>query len=88
MVYSNTTESIIYWNPDQNFFTHRAHHIWSDEYNSIISIEDKHTPGSLLLQQYPDILLRNLDLLNLIPCEIDLTYTPFCDTKIITYEIE
>ena len=24
----------------------------------------------------------------MIPCELDLTSTPLCDTKIITYEIE
>ena len=24
----------------------------------------------------------------MIPCELDLTSTPFCDTKILTYEIE
>ena len=32
--------------------------------------------------------VHNSDLLNLIPCEIDLTSTLFCDKKILTYEIE
>ena len=70
------------------FFIRRAHHVWLDEYNSRLSIEDKHTPGSLLLCQYPEIHTHNSDLLNLIPCELDLTPTPFIDTQIITYEIE
>ena len=29
-----------------------------------------------------------MDLINFIPCEIDITSTPFHDTTIITYEIE
>ena len=29
-----------------------------------------------------------MELLKLIQCEIDITSTPFCDTTIITYEIE
>ena len=24
----------------------------------------------------------------MIPCELDLTFTPFCDTTMLTYEIE
>ena len=46
------------------------------------------TPGSLILQQDPKILLRHLDQINLIPCEIDPESNTFCDTKILTYEIE
>ena len=49
---------------------------------------DKHTTSYLLLQQDPGIILQNLDLLRFIPCKVDLTSTPFCDTTIITYEIE
>ena len=63
-----------------------SHHVWFDEYNSRLSGEDKHTPGSLLLQQDPENHIHNSDLLNLIPCDIDLTSTPFCDTKILTYK--
>ena len=33
-------------------------------------------------------IMTHSDLLNLIPCEIDLTSTPFSDETIITYEIE
>ena len=51
-------------------------------------MEYKHTPCSLLLQYYPEILLHNSYLLNLITCELDLTSTPFSDTKIIRYDIE
>ena len=41
------------------FLIHRAHHVWFDEYNSRLYIEDKHNPGSLLLQQYPESLIHN-----------------------------
>ena len=48
-------------------------------------MEYKHTPGSLLIQQDPVSLIINSDLLILIPCELDLTYTIFSDTKQFTY---
>ena len=50
-------------------------------------MEDKHTPGSLILQQDPESIIHNSDMLDLISCEIDLTHTPFSDTTILTYEI-
>ena len=87
MGYADNIEVIIYWKPDHTFVIYRSHHVWFDEYNSCLSIEDNHTPVSSLLQQDPEIRIHNLDILNLIPCEIDLTLTPFCDTKITTYEI-
>ena len=68
MGYAATTGVIIYWNPDQPFFIHRAHNVWFDEYNYRISIEDKHTPSSLLFYQHPEIHVHNSDLLNFIPC--------------------
>ena len=80
--------SYFYWNPDQPFVIHRAHHFWFGEYNYLLSIEDKHTPDYLLLQQDPEIHVHHLDLLNFIPCELDLTPTPIFDTTILTYEIE
>ena len=46
------------------------------------------TPGSLLLRQDPEGHIHNSDLFNLIPCELDLTSTPFRDETIITYDIE
>ena len=49
MGYEATTGVIIYWKLDQPFVIHRAHHIWFDEYNSRLSIEQNHTTGSLLL---------------------------------------
>ena len=51
-------------------------------------MEYKHTTGYLILQQYPESLIHNLDLLNLIPCELDLTSIPFRYKKIITNAIE
>ena len=78
--YAASTGVIIYWNPDKHFVIHRDHRFWSEEYNSHIYIEYNHTPGSLLLQQYTESLIHNLDILNLIPRELDLTYTPFFDT--------
>ena len=47
-----------------------------------------HTPGYLPLQQDPPCLHHYSYLINLIPFEIDRTYTSFCDTTILTYEIE
>ena len=88
MVYAATTENIFYWDPDQPFVIHRSHHVWFDECNYSLSIEYKKPPGSLPLQQYPEILVYNPYLLNFIPCELDLTSTPFFATSIITYEIE
>ena len=85
MVYSAIIGVILYWKPYQTFLIHRAHHVWFNEYNYLLSIEYKHNPGYLLLQQYPESNVHNSDLLNLITCELDLTYTPFCDTKILTY---
>ena len=69
-------------------FFHRYHHVWFDEYNSCTSIEYNHTPGYLLFHQYNESIIHNLDLINLIPCKIDLTYNPFSNTKILTYEIK
>ena len=88
MGYTATIEVIIYWKTDQPFVIHTAHHVWFDEYNSSRYIEDKNTPVSFLLQHDPEINDHNPDLLNLITCDLDLAYTPFRDTKILTYEIE
>ena len=88
MVYAATTGVIIYWKPYQHFVFHRAHHVWFDEYNSSLSIEDKDTPGSLILRKETEGHIHESDLLKLIPCELDLISIPFSDTIIITYEIE
>ena len=74
--------------PDQPVVIHIAHHFWFDEYNSRLSIENNHTPGYLLIWKDTESHIHNSDLLKFIPCELDLTSTPFSDTKIITYEIE
>ena len=58
------------------------------EYTYCIFIEDTHTTVSLLLQQYYESIIHNSDLLNLIPCEIDIKSTPFFDITILTYEID
>ena len=87
MGWTSNTGVIFYWKPDQ-IFIHRAHHVRFDEDNSSLSIEDKHLTGSLLIQQDPEIYVQNSDPLNFIPCGLDLPSTPFCDTKIITYEID
>ena len=76
MGYAATTGVIIYLKPDQPFVIHRSHHVWFDEYNARLSIEDKHTPGSLLCRKYPEGHIQNSDLLNLIPFAFDLTSTP------------
>ena len=88
MGYAATTGVILYCKIDWPFVIHRSHHVWFDEYNSRLSIEDKHTPISLLLRKDPEIHIHNSYLLNLIPWEIGITSTLFSDTKIITSEIE
>ena len=88
MEYSATKGVVLYWKPDQPFFIHRAHNVWFDEYNSCISIEDKHNKGSLLIRQDPGSRVPCSYLLNLIPCELGLKSIPFFYTKILTYEIE
>ena len=87
MGYAATIGFILYWNPDQPFVIHRAHHVWFDEYNYCLSIEYKHTTSYLLLQQDPESLINNSDLLKLIQRELYLTPTTFYDTTILTYEI-
>ena len=87
MEYSANIGVIICWNPDQNFVIHRDHHVWFDGYNYCIFIDERHNPGSLLLRQDPEGLIHNSQLLNLIPRELDITFTPFFDTTNITYEI-
>ena len=59
MGYAATTGVILYWNTDQPSVVHISHHVWLDEYNSLISIEDNNTFGSLMLQQYPEIIVNN-----------------------------
>ena len=61
MGYAATTGVILYWKPDQPIIIHRAHHVWFDEYNSRLSIEDKHTPRSSLLRKYPEGHIHNSD---------------------------
>ena len=88
MGYAVTTRVIIYWKPYCNFVIYRDHQVWFDEYNYHISIEYKDNTGSLFLQQYPEIIIHNKNLLNLIPCELDINSTQFSYTKIITYGIQ
>ena len=83
-----TTGVILYWKPDQPFIIHIAHHVWLDEYNYRLYIEDNQTPGYLLLRQDTESHIHHYELLNLIPCKLDLTSPPFSDTTIITYDIE
>ena len=88
MGYAATTGDIIDWNPDQPFVIQISYHVWFDEYNSSLSIEDNHTPGSLLIKQYPESILHHLDSINLISYELDLISTQFFYITMITNEIE
>ena len=88
MGYEDNTGVILYWKPVQTFFIHKAHHVWFDEYNYRLSIEEKHTPGPLLPWQDTEGYIHDSDFLNRIPCELDLKPTPFSDDTIITYGIE
>ena len=88
MGYAANIGFILYWKPDQPFVIYRSHHVWFDEYNSRLSIEYNQTPGSFLLRKYPEGHIHDSDLLNLIPCKLDLTSTTFSDETMITYEIE
>ena len=88
MGYIDTTGVIIYCNPGHNFVIHRYHHVWFDEHNCCLSIEDKQNPGYLPIQQYPESIIHNSDLLKLIPCTLDITSNPFSNTTMIKNEIE
>ena len=88
MGYADTTGVLFCCKPYQHFVIHISHHVWFGEYNYRLSIEENHTQGSLLLQQDPESIIHHSDLLNFRPCGIDLTSTPFCDTKVLTYLIE
>ena len=73
VVYVATMGVIIYFNLCQTFVIHISHHVWFDEYNSCLSIEDKHTPISLLLRKDPTVRQRDrksvsslLNILNII----------------------
>ena len=88
MVYAATTGVIIYWRKYHPFVVHVSHHVWFDEYNSSLSIEYNHTPCYLLIQQYPASIIHNSEPIMLIPYKLDLTYAPFSNTTIVTYEIE
>ena len=83
MVCAANTGVVLYWDPYQSYYIHISHHDWFDKYNYRLSIEDKHTPRYLLIQQNPKSLLNSLDMLNLIPHELGLTSPPFFDTKSI-----
>ena len=87
MQYSDTTGVIIYWKLYHPFVIHRSRHAWYDEYNYRLSIEDEHNPGSLLLKKYSESHIHNSDVLNLIPCDLDITSTTFSDTTILTCDI-
>ena len=85
MIYAATTVFILYWEIDQPFVIHIAHHVWFNKYIFCLSIEDNHTPGYLLLQQDPEIHVHHSYLLNLIPCELYITSSPFRDKIILAY---
>ena len=87
MGYAATSGIVIYWKTDQPFFIYKSHYIPVDEYDHHPFIKDNHTPGCLPLQQDPETHIYNSYVLNFNPCELDITYTPFCDTIILTYEI-
>ena len=72
MGYADNSGVIIYWNPNEPFVIHISHNVWFDEYNSRLSIEDNQNPVYLLLQKYPESIIHNSDLPNLILCELDL----------------
>ena len=77
MVCVATTCVIIYWKSDQIYYPYIAHYARFDEYNSRLSIEDNHKPGSLLLQQYQTGFIQNPNKLNLTLCEIDISSIQF-----------
>ena len=81
MGYSASKGVILYRKLYQPFFIQIAHHVWFDEYNYSLSIEESNNPGYLLLRKNPESNIHNSDLLNLITCELDLTPTPFSKKK-------
>ena len=102
MEYVATTGVIIYWKPYQTFIIHRNHYFWFDEYNSYLSIEDKQTPGSLLLCKilkvifiiqtsstwfHVNLILYTLHLVIQQPSHIKLSYLPIERKLVLIYWI-
>ena len=86
--YETNIGIILYWKPDQPFVIHISHHVWFDEYNYRLSIEDKHTLCYLLLRKYPEGHIYDSYLLNLITRKLDLISNTFSNIKITKYNIE
>ena len=57
MGYAGTIGVILYCKTYQTFVIHRYYYDWFDEYNSRLSIEDKHTQGPIILSEDPKIIL-------------------------------
>ena len=88
MGYASNKVFLIYKKTDHTCNGHRFHYAWFYEYIYFISTEDNNTLIYLLIQQYPESIINNLDMINLVPCELDLTPIPFWDSSMITYVIE
>ena len=88
MGYASNKVFLIYKKTDHTCNGHRFHYAWFYEYIYFIYTEDNNTLIYLLIQQYPESIINNLDMINLVPCELDLTPIPFWDSSMITYVIE
>ena len=88
MVYVATKVPILTRKLYQPYYIHIYHHACFDENNYCLSIEENHSSVYLLLQQYPEGFIHNLDIFNFLPFEPDITYTTFCVATITTYELE
>ena len=88
MGYDDTTGVILYFNPDQPFLSTDTIMIGLMKIILVYPYKTKRTIGYLLLQQNPEIILHGFYLLDLISFELYITSTTFCDTTILTYEIE
>ena len=85
----STTGVIFYWILNRLCYIHRAHHAWFDEYNSHVSYEENHTPGSLHLQHNSGIIFQHHYIqIDLITYELKLSDTPFTKSTIVNYELE
>lgn len=91
MSYANTTKVLLYYDPSTNKVK-RAHHAYVDEFDVRISPDEKHTPGALLLSEYPageyNPRLVDPSTVRMVKPTLDLTNSPFDPDKLITVEIE
>ena len=86
MQYKATKDVLLYWKPDQPYYTHRAHHSWFDEYKTHLSSDRNHTPRSQQLQWDPERFPCQSSIqINFVPCELKFSGGNFTESNKVKY---